>query len=323
MRTNMLGSALLIVIAVALFFVWNAFFIVQQTQQALVLRFGQVVNVVTEPGLYSKWPFIDNVITLEKLILEVDVPGPARPQGEEVITADEPTQQGVAGEQRKRLVVDAFARYRIANPLLFYQSVGSVQGAESRLSTVIISAVRRVLGGVRLSDVVREKREQLMAEIRRQVDVEAKNFGIAIVDVRLRRADLPQATSEFVFKSMRAQFVQQATDIRSRGQQKATEVQADTDRRATIIRAEAQQRADQARGDGDAQRNAIFAESFGRDPEFFSFYRSMQAYEAGLNKSDTRLVIAPDTDFFRYFNDPRGRSRSSATSSAPAPAPTP
>lgn len=312
MKSSFFGTGALIVLAIVAFFAWNTFFVVGQTQQALVLRFGEPVAVVTAPGLKTKVPLIDTVVLLDKWILDVDVPGSSRPQGEEVITADEPAKLGVAGEERKRLVVDAFARYRIVDPLLFYQTVGTVQGAETRLQPVLISAVRRVLGGVRLSDVVRDKREPLMADIKKQSNAEAKSFGIDMVDVRLRRADLPQQTSDSVFKSMRAQFEQQATDIRSRGKQRAQEIQADADRRATVIRAEAQQTADEARGDGDAQRSAVFAEAYNQDQDFFAFYRSMQAYEKGLNKDDTRLVISPDSAFFRFLNDPSGK--------APAPA---
>jgi len=307
MKSSFFGTGALIVLILAVFVAWNTFFVVSQTQQALVLRFQEPVNVITTPGLKMKLPLIDSVVLVDKLILDVDVPGATRPQGEEVITADEPAQLGVVGEERKRLVVDAFARYRISDPLRFYQTVGSVQGAESRLQIVIISAVRRVLGGVRLSDVVREKREALMAEIKKQTDTEARGFGITMVDVRLRRADLPQQTSESVFKSMRAQFEQQATDIRSRGRQRAQEIQADADRRATVIRAEAQQKADEIKGDGDAQRSAVFAKAYSQDAEFFAFYRSMQAYEAGLKKDDTRLVISPDSNFFRYLTDPTGK----------------
>ncbi len=312
MKSGFLGTGALAAAIVAILIAWNTFFVVSQTQQALVLRFGQPVNVITDPGLKLKVPLVDAVVVMDKLILDVDVPGTNRPQGEEVITADEPAQLGVVGEERKRLVVDAFARYRISDPLLFYQTVGTVPGAESRLSTVVISAVRRVLGGARLSDAVRERREALMADIKKQTDAEAKGFGITMVDVRLRRADLPQQTSESVFKSMRAQFEQQATDIRSRGRQRAQEIQADADRRATVIRAEAQQKADETRGDGDAQRNAIFADAYGKDAEFFSFYRSMQAYETGLKKDDTRLVLTPNSNFFRYLNDPAGKTDSSA-----------
>ncbi len=307
MRTATLNTLTLIVLGIFAFIAWNSFFIVYQTEQALVLRFGKVVNVITEPGLSIKLPLIDSVVRRDKLILDVDVPGTSRPQGEEVITADEPAQQGVLGEERKRLVVDAFARYRIHDLLKFYQTVGSEAGAKSRLSVIIISAVRRVLGGVRLSDIVREKREALMADIRKQVDDESKNLGIEIVDVRLRRADLPPTTSQSVFDSMKAQFKQQATDIRSRGEQRAQEVRADAERRATIIRAEAQQKADETKGQGEGERNRVFAEAFGRDANFFSFYRSLQAYEVSMKGGNTRMVIGPDSPFFKYLNDPNAK----------------
>ncbi len=309
MKTGFFGSFALVALAIVAFFTWNAFFVVHQTEQALVLRFGKVVNVVVDPGLNIKLPFIDSVVKRDKLILDVDVPGTNRPQGEEVITADEPTLQGVIGEERKRLVVDAFARYRINDVLKFYQAVGSVEVAKNRLSFIIISAVRRVLGGVRLSDIVREKRESLMAEIRKQVDDESKSLGIEIIDVRLRRADLPPTTSESVFNSMKAQFKQQATDIRSRGEQRAQEMRADAERRATIIRAEAQQKADEARGEGEGERNRIFADAFGRNADFFSFYRSLQAYEASFKGNSTRMVVAPDSPFFKYLNDPNAKLR--------------
>ena len=312
MRSGLFGTAAIIILAAIAFIAWNVFFIVSQTEQALVLRFGQVVNVITSPGLNTKLPLIDTVVKLDKLILDIDVPGNSRPQGEEVITADEPAQLGVLGEERKRLVVDAFARYRITDPLKFYQSVGSVVGAQSRLSVIIISSVRRVLGGVRQSDIVREKREALMGDIKKQVDDEAKNFGIDVIDVRLRRADLPPATSESVFNSMKASFKQQATDIRSRGEQRALEIRADADRRATIIRAEAQQKADETRGEGDAERNRIFADAYGKDPDFFGFYRSMQAYETGLKSGDTRLVLSPDSPFLRFFSNPTGKPPAAA-----------
>ena len=309
MKSGFFGTFSLVLVAVIAFLAWNTCFVISQTEQAIVLRFGQVTDVITKPGLNFKLPLIDNVVKLDKLILDVDVPGNARPQGEEVITADEPAQLGVSGEERKRLVVDAFARYRIADPLKFYQSVGSIVGAQSRLSVVIISSVRRVLGGVRLSDIVREKRELLMSDIKKQVDDEAKSFGIDIIDVRLRRADLPPATSESVFNSMKAQFKQQATDIRSRGEQRAQEIRADAERRATIIRAEAQQKADETRGEGDAERNRIFAAAYGKDPDFFAFYRSMQAYEAGMKGTDTRMVLSPDSAFFKFFADPAAKAQ--------------
>jgi modulator of FtsH protease HflC len=317
MRSGIFGTALLVILAIVAFITWNAAFIVEQTQQALVLRFGQVVRQATMPGLYFKLPIIDNVVLMEKRILEVTVPrsvgGTAGAL--EVITADQQAieAQGangaaVAAEQTKRLAVDAFARYRILDPLLFYQSLGTVQSAESQLNTIINGAVRRVLGGARFSEVVRERRSQLMAEITKQVDTEVKRYGIQMVDVRLSRADLPSALSESVFASMRTFFTQQATQTRSLGEQRAAEIRANAERQATIIRAEAQQTADKTRGQGEAERAAIFADAFGKDPEFYAFYRRMQAIETGLGGNQTRLVISPNSDFFRTLNDPAAPS---------------
>ncbi len=308
MKSGAFGSLILAFLLVLLIAAWNTFFIVSQTEQALVLRFGEVKNVIVKPGLNVKMPLIDTVERIDNRILDVDVPGGGS-KGEEVITADEPAQQGVVGEERKRLVVDAFARYRIVDPLKFYQKVTNVTRAQNLLATKIISSVRSVLGGARLSDVVRERREALMAEIKKQVGTEAATLGIEIIDVRLRRADLPPATSESVFNSMKAQFNQQATDIRARGTQKAQEIRADAERRATIIRAEAQQTADATRGEGEGERNRIFAEAYGRNPDFFSFYRSMQAYEQGLKSGDTRMVLSPESPFFKYLNDPNSNVR--------------
>jgi membrane protease subunit HflC len=206
-------------------------------------------------------------------------------------------------------VVDAFARYRIVDPLKFYQSVGSVEGANSRLSSLLNSALRRVLAEAELIQVVRDQREQLMARVREQLDNEAHAFGIAVVDVRIRRADLPTENSQAVYQRMQTERQRQAQEFRSKGTQEAQEIRAKADRDVTVLLAEAQSKGEQVRGEGDAERNRIFAEAFGQDPEFFSFYRSMQAYEAGLRSNDTRMLLKPDSDFFRYFGDPSGKSR--------------
>jgi modulator of FtsH protease HflC len=306
MRT--IGTGFLVILALIAFVAWNAMFIIPVTQQALVLRFGQVVREVTEPGLYFKVPMIDTLNVIEKRILEVTVP---RGGGSalEVITADQAADTGadgqaIAAEQTKRLAVDAFARYRIAQPLRFYQTLQSIPAAEGQLNTIINGAVRRVLGGARFSEVVRDRRAALMAEITKQVDTEADRYGIEIVDVRLSRADLPAALSESVFRSMQTVFTQQATQTRSIGEQRAQAIRADADRQATIIKANAVQKADETRGLGEAERASIFAGAFGRDPAFYEFYRRMQAIERGLGGSQTRLVISPNSDFFRTLNEP-------------------
>jgi membrane protease subunit HflC len=306
MKLGVFGGLIAALIIVALIIAYGALFTVYQTRQALVVRLGQPIRVVTQPGLNYKVPLIDTVIAIDKRILDLENPA------QEVIASDQ-----------KRLVVDAFARYRIKDPLKFYQSVGSVEGANSRLSTLLNSALRRVLGEATLTQVVRDQREHLMARVREQLDNEAQAFGIGIVDVRIRRADLPEQNSQAVYQRMQTERQREAQEFRSQGTQRAQEIRAKADRDVTVLLAEAQSKGEQIRGEGDSERNRIFAEAFGRDPEFFSFYRSMQAYEAGLRANDTRMLLKPDSDFFRYFGDPSGKSRDGGahTGAATPPAP--
>jgi len=278
---------LVFVVLVAAF---GALFTVYQTQQALVVRFGEPVRIITEPGLHVKWPLVDNVIYINKRILDLE----------------NPAQEVFASDQR-RLMIDAFARYRIRDPLLFYQRVSTVDGANTRLSSLLNAALRRVLGEATLIHVVRDDRAALMARVRDQLDHEARDLGIEVVDVRIRRADLPEQNSQAVYQRMQTERQRQAASIRGEGSQKSQEIRAKADRDVTVIVAEAQSKAEQTRGEGDAKRNRIFAEAFGKDPDFFAFYRSMQAYEAGLRANDTRLVLRPDSDFFKYFGNPMGK----------------
>src|SRR4029079_220404 len=301
MRLNFFGGLIAAIIIVALIIAYGTFFTVYQTRQALVVRLGQPVRVVNEPRLNYMMPMIDSVVYVDKRILDLENPA------QEVIASDQ-----------KRLVVDAFARYRIRHPLLFYQSVGTVEGANSRLSTLLNSALRRVLGEATLTQVVRDQREQLMARVREQLDNEAQAFGISVVDVRIRRADLPEQNSQAVYKRMQTEREREAQEFRSQGTQRAQEIRAKADRDVTVIVAEAQSKGEQTRGEGDAERNRIYADAFGRDPEFFAFYRTMQAYENGLHANDTRMLLKPDSDFFRFFNDPSGKGRE-GTARAKAP----
>lgn len=302
MRLNFVGG-LIAVLAVAVLIVgYSSLFTVYQTQQALVIRLGQPVRVVSQPGLNVKAPFIDSVVYIDKRILDLEAP----PQ--EVIASDQ-----------KRLVVDAFARYRIEDPLRFYQTLGSIAGANSQLSILLNSALRRVLGEVTFTHVVRDQRADLMARIRELTDREAAAYGIQVVDVRIRRADLPEQNSQAVYQRMQTERQREAAEFRAQGAQRAQEIRSRADREVTVLVADAQSQAEQIRGEGDAKRNQIFAEAFNQDPDFFAFYRSMQAYEAGLKAGDTRLLLKPDSSFFRYFNDPMGKGRSSAPT-APAPA---
>ncbi|WP_072369039.1 protease modulator HflC [Hyphomicrobium sp. NDB2Meth4] len=287
--------ALLIIVAgLATVGIYTSAYIVHQNEQALVLRFGEPLRVQTDPGLYFKAPFIDTVEIYDKRILDLDS------QAQEVTAADQ-----------KRLVVDSFARYRIVDPLKFYQTLRYEEAVRSRLGPIIDSALRRVLGGATFQDVVRDKREELMQRIAKQVNQEGNEFGLKVVDVRIKRADLPEQNSKSVFDRMRAERQREAAEFRAQGAAEANRIKATADREATVIEAEATRKGEELRGGGDAERNKIYAEAYSKDPEFFEFYRSMQAYERGLKSADTRLLLSPDSDFFRYFADPHGKPQPS------------
>lgn len=266
-------------------------FIVHQNEQALVLRFGEPVNVITTPGLNWKVPVVDTVDIFEKRILDLD----ASPQ--EVTALDQ-----------KRLVVDSFVRYRITNPLEFYKTLRYEGAVPSRLGPIVESAVRGVLGGVNFSDIVRDKREDLMARIAKQVNTQAAPLGIEVVDVRIKRADLPEQNAIRVFERMRAEREREAAEFRSQGTAEANRIRATADREVTVLKADATRKGEELRGQGDAERNRIFAEAYGQDADFFGFYRSMQAYEQAIKSGDSKLVLSPDSPFFKYFNDPTGQA---------------
>ncbi|MCW5704475.1 MAG: protease modulator HflC [Bradyrhizobium sp.] len=290
MRSPVAGIVTLVLLFAVVIVGYSSLFTVQQTEQALVVRFGAPVNVVSQPGLNVKAPFIDTVISIDKRILDLENPS------QEVIASDQ-----------KRLVVDAFARYRIKDALRFYQRVGSIPAANLQLTTLLNAALRRVLGEVTFIAVVRDEREGLMGKIRTQLDREAEGYGIEVVDVRIRRADLPDANSQAVYQRMQTERQREAAEFRAEGGQKAQEIRSKADREATVIVAEANSTAEQIRGAGDAERNRLFAEAYGKDPDFFAFYRSMSAYEHGLRANDTRFLLKPDSDFFRFFGNPAGK----------------
>ena len=308
MRSPVTGIVALILLLLVAIVVYSSLFAVQQTEQALVVRFGRPVDIATEPGLHVKAPFIDTVIPVDKRILDLENPS------QEVIASDQ-----------KRLVVDAFARYRIKDALRFYQSVGSIQAANLQLTTLLNAALRRVLGEVTFIQVVRDEREALMGRIRDQLDHEADGYGIQVVDVRIRRADLPEQNSQAVYQRMQTERQREAAEFRAQGGQKAQEIRANADREATVIVAEANSKAEQIRGEGDAERNRLFAEAYTKDPDFFAFYRSMTAYETGLKGADTRFLLKPESDFFRFFGGPSGKpgAAAAAPTSGQAAAPKP
>ena len=301
------GALALIGIAAVLLYAGT--FVVQQTQSAIVLQFGRVRTIATTPGLYFKLPApFEQVTLLDNRILDLDLPA------QEIIASDQ-----------KRLVVDAFTRYKISDPLRFYQAVNNIPRANSQLASIVNGNVRSVLAEASFIAMVRTERSRLMNRIRDEVNREAARFGMTVVDVRLRRVDLPAANSAAVFQRMQTERQREAAEARALGGQQAQEVRARADRDATVIVAEAQQRSDVIRGEGEAERNKVFAEAFGKDPEFFAFYRSMQAYEASIKPGDTRMVLTPDSPFFRFFNGPSaqrqdGQAGASATPATPAPA---
>jgi len=304
MRSPVTGIVSLFLLFVVLIVAYSSVFTVQQTEQALVVRLGEPVKVVTEPGLNFKAPFVDSVISIDNRILDLENPS------QEIIAFD-----------RRRLVVDAFARYRIKDPLRYYTSVGSIQAANLQLTTLLNASLRRVLGEVTFIQIVRDEREALMVRIRNQLDREADGYGIQVVDVRIRRADLPEQNSQAVYQRMQTERQREAAEFRAQGGQKAQEIRSNADREATVIVAEANSTAEQVRGEGDAERNRLFAEAYGKDPEFFAFYRSMTAYENGLRSADTRFLLQPDSDFFRFFSNPSGKPAAAAASAASAPPP--
>ena len=272
---------IVIVLGVAAF---QSVFIVQEINQAIVLQFGDPKKIITKSGLNFKLPFIQNVAYLDKRVLNLDNPP------EEVIAADQ-----------KRLIVDAFARFKIIDPLKFYISVGNERVARQRLATIINSRIRGVLGKQELATLLSKDRAKQMSIIQNDVNTEAKNFGIEIVDVRIKRADLPQANSEAIYARMQTERQREAKEFRAQGAEIATRIKSTADKEVTVILANAKKKSEIMKGEGDGQRNNIFASAFGKDPSFFSFYRAMQSYEKALIGGDTSLILSPDSDFFKFF----------------------
>jgi len=281
-----LGKFILPLIFVIGLVVYLSLFTVKEINQAIVLQFGDPKKIVTTAGLQFKIPFIQNVVYLDRRILSLDPP-PA-----EVIASDQ-----------KRLIVDAYARFKIIDPLKFYISVGDERVARSRLATIINSRIRSVLGKQSLATLLSEERSAQMAIIQEGVNVEAEKFGITIIDVRIKRADLPQANSEAIYKRMQTEREREAKEFRARGAEMAVTITSTADRKVTVILANAEKQSEIMKGEGDGIRNKIFADAFGQDPEFFSFYRAMQAYETALIGGDTTLILSPDSDFFKFFGN--------------------
>lgn len=268
----------------------NSAFIVPETHSALVFRFGEPKNQYLEAGLKFKVPFAENVNFIDRRNRHL-----------------EQEQTEIIARNQERLIVDAFARYRIIDPLLFYQSVRTELRGEERLSNQLNDSLRAVLGSVTIDEIISERRSELMGRIQEQLTASARPLGVEIIDVKIRRADLPQTNSEAVFQRMIAERRQLAQQYRSEGNERANQIRAQADRQVIEIKAEAEEEAQKIRGAADAERNAIFAAAYNKDPEFFAFYRSLLAYEEALEKGETTILLSPNSEFFRYFNSLEGR----------------
>ena len=281
---------ILIVLAVVAFLGYNTLFIVQQTQQAIVLQFGEPKRTVQKPGLRWKFPFIQNVIFYENRVLSM-----VSQSSEQVILSDQ-----------KRLEVDTYARYSIDDPLKFYQTVRTVRIAQERLEAMVDSSTRRVLGNHSLVDILSEQRSGIINTIRSEVNASATALGISIVDVRIRRADYPDATSQNIFNRMKSEREREAKEFRATGEEEAQKIRATANKERTVIIAEANRQAEITRGSGDSRSISIYAEAFGVDEDFYSFYRSMQAYRKSFGDNPTSMVLSPNSEFFRFFGSKAG-----------------
>ena len=262
-------------------------FTVFEIKNAIVLQFGDPKRVIMEPGLNFKIPFVQNVVFIDNRILDIDAP-PA-----EVIASDQ-----------KRLIVDAYVKFKIIDVLDFYKTLGNENVARSRISAIVNSRIRSVLGERPLAAVLSEDRANLMKEITALVETEVNAFGISIVDVRIKRADLPEANSEAIFRRMQTEREREAKEFRAQGAEIAQRIRSTADKDVTIIKSQAEKKANIVRGEGDGEANRVFAEAFNTDPEFFAFFRAMQAYAEGLQNSDTTMILSPDSEFFKYFANP-------------------
>ncbi len=291
MNQRYFGVSAAVAIIVVLIAMTTTLFTVNQTEQALLLQFGQPRAVITQAGLHAKLPW-QHVVYFDRRVLNLDIP-----------------QEEVIAEDKKRLVVDAFARWRITDPLRFNQTLTDQDVARVRLQAIVSSNLRRVLGAQNFSAVLSGERAKLMRDIRDGVNTETNDFGIKIVDVRIRRTDLPQANSDAIYARMVQERKREANEFRGQGGQASEEIKSKADRDATVIRAEATRQSEITRGEGDGERSRIYADAYGKDPEFFNFYRSMTAYQAALSKENTSVVLSPDSAFFKYFQQGPGNGK--------------
>ena len=283
---NKSTKKILIIITLALIVFQSSFFTVDQRQQVLILQFGEPIRAIDTPGIKFKMPFIQNAIFFEKRIIDLSLPE------QEVIASDQ-----------KRLIINAFTKFQIIDPLKFYTTVGSSYGLSSKLSGILDSSLRQVIGEVTLNELLTENRGNIMKKIKDAVGSSSEIFGIKIIDVRIMRADLPKENSDAIYARMQTEREKEAREIRAKGAEEADKIRAEANKEKTIIIAEAKKNSDIVRGNGESESNKIYASSFGRDPEFADFYRSMSAYKTAFSNDKTKMIISPDSDFFKYFNN--------------------
>jgi membrane protease subunit HflC len=276
---------LLIISSIFALILFSAIFTVDQKEQALILQFGEPIKMIDAPGIKFKMPLLQNAVFFDKRIIELSLPA------QEVIASDQ-----------KRLIINAFVKYRITDPLKFYTTVTNSNGLSNKLSGVLDSSLRQVIGEVTLSKLLTENRSEVMKKIRDEVSESSEIFGIEIVDVRIMRADLPQENSNAIFARMQTEREKEAREIRANGAEISDKVRAEADKQKTIILAEAKKRADLIRGDGEAKATKIYADAYGNDVEFYEFYRSMIAYKESMKSENTKMVVSPNGEFFKHFN---------------------
>ncbi len=279
---------IIIAASVTLLLLSSTFFTVEQRQQVLVLQFGEPKRVIDSPGIKLKLPFLQNTIFFDKRIIDLAI-----------------AEQEVIASDQKRLIINAFTKYQIIDPLKFYTTVNNFNGLENKLSAILDSSLRQVIGEVTLNELLTADRVNIMTKIKNVVSKESEIFGVKIVDVRIMRADLPKENSEAIFARMQTEREKEAREIRAKGAEEAQKIRAEADKEKTIIVAEAKKNADLTRGNGEAQSTKIYADAYGKDPEFADFYRSMNAYETSLKGDRTKMVISPDSEFFKYFGNIR------------------
>lgn len=279
---------ILIIASLTLFLMSNTIFTVDQTQQVLVLQFGEPKRIIDNPGIKFKVPFLQNTVFFDKRMIDLSI-----------------AEQEVIASDQKRLIINAFTKYKITDPLKFYTTVRNFYGLENKLSAILDSSLRQVIGEVTLNELLTNNRSDIMSNIRDIVSKESEIFGVKIIDVRIMRADLPKENSDAIFARMQTEREKEAREIRANGAEEAQKIRAEADKQKTIILAEAKKKSNLTRGNGEGQSNKIYADAYGKDPEFADFYRSMSAYKTSIKSENTKMIVSPEGEFFKYFDNAR------------------